>query len=320
MAIELTMGIHVGEENISRQFYKEWVNKLNRMSEDELRVNIVYNHFVGIEEWNMLKSGKIDMGRVFTLNMEPFPMHTVPALPFMIPLDSRNLTILNSIYESFLYKEWNDVKVLWLGLMSPYHIHTSNKMVEKLDDLHGLRIQASGMPAELIKVWGGIPVELTAMEGSARQDIKEAQYNAMKTGLIDGTIGTFEVVNDFRLYEVTRYHTILNVIRDVNGTVINREVWEKLPYDIQRVFEDSNLSAQQGLDMAQARETDEGRDLCEGMGHGLIDLPPDEYASWVKACGKMIDEVLAKLDAKGLPATAIADEINRLASQLPEEG
>jgi TRAP-type C4-dicarboxylate transport system substrate-binding protein len=318
MAIELKMGIHMGEENISWQFYREWANKLNKMSEDELRVNIVYNSFVGIEEWNMLKSGEIDIGRVFTLNMEPFPMHTVPALPFMMPLDSRNLTILNSIYEGFLYKEWNEAKVLWLGLMSPYHIHTSNKMVEKLDDLHGLKIQASGMSAELIKVWGGIPVELSDMEGSARQDIKEVQYNAMKTGLIDGTLGTFEVVNDFKLYEVTRYHTILNVIRDVNGTVINREVWEKLPYDIQNVFEENNSSAQQGLEMAQAREADEGRSLCEAMGHEFIDLPPEEYTCWMKACEKMIDEILSKLDAKGLPATVIANEINRLASELPD--
>ena len=133
MTIELRLGIHVGEKNVSWQFYKEWANKLNKISEGELKIDVVYNGFVGIEEWNMLKSGEIDISRVFTLNMEPFPMHIVPALPFMMPLDNRNMTILNLLYDKFLYNEWDEAKVLWLGLMSPYHIHTSRKPVKKLD-------------------------------------------------------------------------------------------------------------------------------------------------------------------------------------------
>jgi len=59
MTIELRLGIHVGEKNVSWQFYKEWAGRLNKISEGEVKIDVVYNGFVGIEEWNMLKSGEI---------------------------------------------------------------------------------------------------------------------------------------------------------------------------------------------------------------------------------------------------------------------
>ena len=316
MKAELTLAIHMEPQRPTWLAYERWIKKLGEMSGGRINVTITQSSVVGIEEWNMLKSNECDMARVFTLNMEPFPMHTVPALPYLMPEDKGDLAILNSVYDKYLYREWQDVKVLWLGLMSKYHLHTSQKPVRTLEDFKGMKILASGLVAELAKVWGGIPTELVAPEGAVKQNAREAHYNALKTGEIDGSIATFEVTKDFELYDVTKYHTYLNVVRDVNAVAMNLETWNGLSPDIQKVFEDLNPWAQRELDTAQATEAEEARDLLIQKGHTMIELPPEEYARWVKAAGTLNEESLAKLDAKGLPATAIAEEIRKRAAGL----
>jgi TRAP-type C4-dicarboxylate transport system substrate-binding protein len=199
MSIKLNLAIHVHQNQATWTAYQKWADSLEKVSLGRLKINITHSGMVGIEEWNMLKSGQSDIARVFTMNMVPFPMHTVPALPYILPDSPASLSIIDSLYKKYLYREWQEAKVLWLGMMSLWHLHTANTPVGKLEDFKGLKIQASGLMAELVKVWGGIPVELTAAAGAARHSVQEAQYNALKTGIVDGTIGTFEVVNDFKL-------------------------------------------------------------------------------------------------------------------------
>ncbi len=318
MVVQLKLAIHVDNQKSSWKGYEKWAGKLAEISGKRIKISIAHSGFVGIEEWNMLKSRQCDIARIFTLNMAPFPMHTVPALPFLLPDSPAALSILNSIYTKYLYKEWQEVKVLWLGLMSPWHLHTVKKLVRTLEDFRGLKIQASGLIAELVKAWGGIPVELTAAAGAARQNIQEVQYNALRTGLVDGTMGTFEVVNDFKLYEVAKYHTLLTVIRDVNATAVNLQVWNKLPLDIQKIFEELSPWAQQELDSAQAAEVTESQSLLKESWNTLINLTREEKSHWVKAAGTMVDKELAKLDAEGVPASLIAKEIRQLAAKLPK--
>jgi len=316
--MELKLAIHVDNQKSSWKGYESWAAKLAEASRGQVKISIVHSGFVGIEEWRMLKSHQCDIARIFTFNMAPFPMHTVPALPFLLPDSPHALSIVNSLYDKYLYREWQEVKVLWLGLMSPWHLHTVKKPIRTLEDFHGLKIQAAGLVGELVKAWGGVPVELTAAAGAARQDIREIQYNALKTGKVDGTIGTFEVVNDFKLYEVAKYHTHINVIRDVNATAMNLHAWHNLPSDIQRLFEKLNPWAQQELHAAQVAEAEEPQVMLQRLGNTMIRLPPEEKTRWIKAAGTMVDRELARLDTAGVPASLIAREIRQLTVTLPE--
>ncbi|HJX04178.1 MAG TPA: hypothetical protein VJ488_06445, partial [Dehalococcoidia bacterium] len=221
---------------------------------------------------------------------------------------------LNTIYDKFLYEEWRDVKVLWLGLMSPYHLHTSNKAVRTLEDLRGLRLHASGLAAELAKIWGATPISLFSHDGTKRLDMRSIFYTGLKNGDIDGALSSFELTRDFQLGDVTNYHTYLNVIRDVNATAMNILVWNSLPGDIKKVFEETNAWAQQEFDQAQKDESMQARDLLLQKGHEIIELSHEEFSRWKKAARPVVDENIRQLDAQGIPATAIADEIQLLAA------
>ncbi len=316
MTNELKLAIHVHRNQATWLAYEKWAERLEKAASNRVRIEIVHSGIVGIEEWNMLKSGRSDIARVFTLNMPPFPMHTVPALPYMLPDSQSSLIILDSLYKKYLFREWQEAKVLWLGLMSPWHLHTANKPVNTIDDFKGLRVQASGLMAELVKTWGGIPIEVSSSAGAARSSIQEAQYNALKNGIVDGSMGTFEVVNDFKLYEVTKYHTYLNVFRDVNATVMNLSKWNSLPDDIKQQFESLNSQAQIELNIAQTAEAEKPQKLLKELGHIMIKPDPVEYERFVQTAGIMAKKEIARLDSAGIPASEIYTEIKRLRGEI----
>jgi TRAP-type transport system periplasmic protein len=314
MNINLKLAIHMEPEKPTWLAYERWVKRLGDMSNGTIKVNISYSGIIGIEEWNRLKSGHADMARVFTMNMDPFPLHTVPALPYLMPIGDENLSVLNSLYDKYLHDEWKEVKVLWLGLMSPYQLHTTKKAVLVPEDFRGLRIQASGLVAELVKTWGGIPVSLVLPDSglASRQDIADAMYSALKTRSVDGVVSTFEVTKDFKLYEVTKFHTCLNTVRDVNATIMNLDTWKSLPPDIQKIFEDLNPWAQKELDAAQKAESAEAEDLLKQYGHSVLELSQEALSSWIMMSRPLIEEKVDYLESQGVRARAIAEELNTL--------
>jgi TRAP-type C4-dicarboxylate transport system substrate-binding protein len=311
----LKLAIHMEPGKPVWQAYERWAKKIEQKSKGKIKIEMGTSGFVGIEEWDMLRSNHWDLGRIFTLEMKPFPMHIVPALPYVMPEGKQNLSILNALYDKFLYQEWREVKVLWLGLMSAYHLHTAKKAVRTLEDLRGMRLHASGLAAELAKTWGATPISLFSHDGTARLDMRSIFYNSLKNGDIDGAFSSFELTRDFELGNVTRYHTYLNVIRDVNATVMNLLVWNGLPGDIRKLFEETNAWAQREFDLAQKDESTQARDLLIQKGHEVIELPKEEFSRWKNAAGSVVDENMEKLDAQGIPAMAIASEIQRLAAR-----
>ena len=308
----LKLAIHMEPGRPTWLAYERWARKLEETCNGSINIDISYSGIVGIEEWNNLKSHHSDIARVFTMNMDPFPLHTVPALPFMMPSGEENLTILNSLYDNYLYSEWKEVKVLWLGFMSPYNLHTTTKPVSKLEDFRGLKLQASGLVAELVKTWRGIPTTLIKPGKSvSRQDIADTQYAALKNGTIDGIMSTFELMKDFKLHEVTKYHTYLNTVRDVNATIMNLETWNSLPRDIQNIFNSLNPWAQKELDAAQKAESEEAHVLLKQRGHIMLELSPEERLRWIEAARPLIEETISILESQGIKAKEIAQELSK---------
>jgi TRAP-type C4-dicarboxylate transport system substrate-binding protein len=312
----LKLAIHMEPGRPTWLGYERWAKKLEEASNGRINIDILYSGVLGIEEWTNLKSHYSDIARVFTMGMDPFPLHTVPALPFLMPSGENNLTILNSLYDKYLYCEWKGVKVLWLGLMSPYNLHTTKKPVRKLEDFRGLKLQAHGLVAELVDIWGGTPITLIEPEESvSRQDIANAHYSALKNGAIDGTVSTFEVTKDFQLYEVTKYHTYLNTVRDVNATIMNLETWGSLPQNIQEIFDNLNPWAQRELDTAQKAESGEAEALLKQKGHQMLELSQEERLRWIKAAKPLNEEKISMLESQGIRAREVAQELSRF-SQL----
>ena len=65
-------------------------------------------------------------------------------------------------------------------------------------------------------------------------------YQMVQKGIMDGLMGSLEGLKSFRLAEVAKYYTYIGLYRTHNGSrAMNMDVWNKLPADIRKVFDDN---------------------------------------------------------------------------------
>ena len=116
------------------------------------------------------------------------------------------------------------------------------------------------------------------------------------------------------MYEVTKY--ILD--GGPNGElwagplsiVMNEKVWSDLPPEAKEAFNKfgGKSGAQMMLDAFFA-SGEKAKKLVESKGVIINNLSPEEFERWSKIAEKVWDDSAKKLEAKGLPAQAVLDEV-----------
>jgi len=120
-----------------------------------------------------------------------------------------------------------NMKYMAANGLSDYRI-LSTKPVRTLADLKGLRVRAMGEQADVLKELGAAPVGMTAPE----------VYQALQRGTIDAVAAPPVFIGVFKFYEVAKYYSMLGVGASAFLFPINLNTWNKLPKDIQKIFEE----------------------------------------------------------------------------------
>jgi TRAP-type transport system periplasmic protein len=119
----------------------------------------------------------------------------VTELPLLFKTSKGGSQAVWSLFETYFKAEFAGVKVLWIWVIPPGHVHLAKKPVRVLEDLAGLKLRV-GTPilATMVKALGATPVNIAAPE----------TYNALERGVVDGTIFPWESISSFNLAEVLR--------------------------------------------------------------------------------------------------------------------
>ncbi|MBA7587559.1 hypothetical protein ES708_29590 [subsurface metagenome] len=139
-------------------------------------------------------------------------------------------------------------------------------------------------------------------------------YTSMDKGVLDGWMISWEAMGSFRLQEVTDYFTTANTYVPALSLLMNLDSWNKLPPDIQKVFEKYSYGA--GAEFFGSefdRFAEEG--IAEVMampGKEIIELTPAEVERWEQAVKLVWDTWLTDMEAKQLPGEAVLDEALKL--------
>jgi TRAP-type transport system periplasmic protein len=120
------------------------------------------------------------------------------------------------------------MKPLWVILTQNIDI-ISRTPIASLADLKGKKIAAGGIAADEIKTLGGVPVSMTPTE----------QGEGMRLGTIEGAAAPLDASYSFKFYDSGKYITKMYLGPRIQPFVINQDVWNSLPADIQKVFNDS---------------------------------------------------------------------------------
>ena len=182
----------------------------------------------------------------------------------------------------------------------------SRKPVRKIEDFKGLRVKATGVYTEVIKALGGEGFYLPMSE----------TYIALQKGTVDAALAPTNTLKAMKFYEVAKYVTVLDwqsAVRAERG--MNWNSYNGLPKDIQKIFDDSITFWSVETNKSKDKDDEEGIQLGKGAGVEFIKLSPEELTKVYKVMDTVMLASAAKLDAKGMPGTAIYKEVRRLVEQ-----
>jgi TRAP-type C4-dicarboxylate transport system substrate-binding protein len=225
-----------------------------------------------------------------------FPLTDLLSLPFMGIKNSMagSLALWNN-YQKFpeIQKEYDDVKVLLLHTHQGAPIGTRMKAAKTLEDLKGMKLRSpGGHQTNYIKALGAEPIFMPLGD----------VYMAIETGTVDGIVTCPPLVVAFKLFEVAKYGALVTLGCVSEGTVMNLNVWDKLPEDQKKLVEElcSNpFRTSGGLTRAEYPKLME--EIQKG-GVKLTEVPKAEAQRWYEQFQEVTRKWAADLEAKGLPA------------------
>ncbi|MBN2059717.1 MAG: TRAP transporter substrate-binding protein DctP [Deltaproteobacteria bacterium] len=195
------------------------------------------------------------------------------------------------------------VKVMAYAGIPPYNLLLAKKLVTKADDLKGMTIKATGDLTRVAAAFGGEGINMPMGE----------TYTALQKTTIDGAFAPYETMKSFRFAEVIKYALELNLGSAPAGHWgFCLKSWDKLPPDIQKVFEDNKEWFGQKIEELVFANDELGVNFAKENNVEFIKLPTEELDKIYAVVDNIILEQMGDLDAKGLPGTAVYKDIRRL--------
>lgn len=157
---------------------------------------------------------------------------------------------------------------------------SANKKLEHVADFRGLkmRIQSSKVLDEQMRALGAIPKVMAFSE----------VYQALQTGVVDGTENPPSNLYTQKMYEVQKYLTLSNHGYLGYAVIVNKKFWDGLPPDIRKTLEGAMAEATKYANEIAKKENDDALAAVKKSGKTeFIELTPAEKNEWKKALVKV---------------------------------
>lgn len=257
-----------------------------------------------LEAKNMMDgviAGTADIGNLVTAYQ---PGRFIVTNATSLPLNFSNAVVASltlwDFYKKYQPDEFSQVKVLTLFANAPAQIY-AKVPVRNLDDLKGLQLRASGGVSEVLKALGAAPV------GMPQSETPEA----LQKGVVKGAVSSLETLKDFKYAEICKYVTILNGPIYPFAVVMNMNSWNKLPKDVQAVFEE--LGPQQAVWTGTYMDNhviDSVEWAKKTHNIEIIEPSNEEKRKWDNLLEPITSKWIQNAEAKGLPANQILADLN----------
>jgi C4-dicarboxylate-binding protein DctP len=250
------------------------------------------------EELDALQLGSVQMLAPVPGKFGPIGLPEFEAfdLPYLFPDIEAVHKVYNSPVGVSLLKKLETKGLVGLGFWdNGFRVMSANKPIHVPADMKGLkmRINSSKVNAAIMKTLGAVPQTVAFSE----------VYQALETGVVDGTEGPLSNLYTQKQYEVQKqvtltYHTISNYV-----VVTNKKFWDGLPPDIRTTLEGAMKDASLLNNQVSAKDEAQAIAAIKASGKSQIYTPsPAEKAMWVKALYPVQDEMSARVGKDAVAA------------------
>lgn len=247
------------------------------------------------EELEALQLGAVQMLAPSVSKFGPLGVKEFEAfdLPFIFP----DKAVLNRVAEgpigASLFQKLESKGIKGLAFWdNGFKDMTANKPLRTPADFKGLkmRIQSSKVLEAQFRALGSLPQVLAFSE----------VYQALQTGVVDGTENTPSNIYSQKMHEVQKYLTVSNHGYIGYAVIVNKKFWDGLPPDIRTTLEGAMKDATRYTNTIAQQENDDALAKIKAAGHTeIIMLTPAQKAEWRNALQPVYTEMAPRV-GKGL--------------------
>ena len=298
---------------IASKILAAWADKVNKCSNGALNVKMYAGGVLGSppKQYDIVTSGVADISwTVLGYIGGQFPLRSVVELPFLTKTSKAGSRALNTLFEEgYLDKEMAGIKLIGLHSNPGYQIHMKDTKVVKPADFKGKKMRVpSKIAGTILKTLGATGVKVPAPGTS----------EALNKGVIDGTPFPYTAIGSFRLFDVTKYHTEVNITNATFGLIMNEGKYNGLSSAAKgcvdkhsgQWFGDwaSNLIDTQNAKMrVQVENT---------PGHEITVASDSVLAEYKKILAPIESDWLAEMKGKGLDGDAVLKRAREVISKI----
>ena len=231
------------------------------------------------EEMEALQIGSVQMlapslAKFAPLGVKEFEVFD---LPYIFKDEAAFRAVTEGAVGADLFKKLEPKGVKGLAYWdNGFHIMSANKPLHAVADFKGqkMRIQSSKVLDAQMRALGAIPQVMAFSE----------LYQALQTGVVDGTEGVASNFYTQKIYEVQKYMTISNHGHLAYAVIANKKFWDGLPADIRTLLETAIKDSTTYANAIASTENASAMDKIRASGKVIIYMPTAaETTEWKKA-------------------------------------
>ncbi len=295
-----------------RDFIVPWANKVAQASGGRIKVDIYPAMQLGGKPpqlFDQARKGVVDLTwTVGGYTRGRFPSAEVFELPFM-PVNAEATSMaLQEYAEQEMQDELKDVHLLAMHTHAPGTLHSRNKPIHSARDLQSVTLRAPNK--RMANAMSGFGVSSVFMP-------VPQMPSALAKGVIDAAMLPYEVVAPLKIHQLARYHTEIRGERGLYTQfflfVMNKDAYNNLPADLQKVIDDHSGVALAGFIGRQFDKNEQvGYEVAKAEGNEVYVLPDQEVRRWEAAMKPVSQEWIADMTQKGRDGQAMYNKADRL--------
>jgi C4-dicarboxylate-binding protein DctP len=228
------------------------------------------------EELEALQLGAVQMLAPSVSKFGPLGVKEYEAfdLPYIFPDKAVLARVTEGAIGASLFQKLESKGIKGLAYWdNGFKVMTANKALHTPADVKGLklRIQSSKVLDAQMRALGGNPQVLAFSE----------VYQAMQTGVVDGSENTPSNIYTQKVHEVQKYLTVTNHGYIGYAVIVNKKFWDGLPADIRPLLESAMKDATRYANAIAQQDNDDSMAKIKASGKTeIITLNDKEREQW----------------------------------------
>lgn len=292
-----------------------WADEVEKRTEGRVKIETGWSESLGkvAELPDLVRSGAVEMAAIapgyYPKQMPLWNM--LSAVPFATTDPAITARVTWELYNNFPAMEEelnkNNIKILYIGVLNPYKF-LSNKPIETIDDMRGLKIRSWGtFVPKILEPAGAVPVNISVADA----------YDAFSRGTVDVQVGPVDMIVGQGWADLGKYLTNADFSSPLAACgAINLDFWNTLPKDLQDIMLQVGRDHEEIIIKMLEEDEEKSLKILEEKGVGIIEIPAEERAKWIEMSPNFLEQWSQDMEAQGIQGKEFIQRYNDIMAKI----